>query len=110
MKREIIEGQSFGEWEVISYAGCRGNKKTYYNCRCRGCGEIYQVRKDKMKSRREHQVFSVQQKKSKDRPMVRLCKRADDPSVMISRENWRVRLDLIRRFFIFKVLRINLCE
>lgn len=42
--------------------------------------------------------------------MVRLCKRADDPSVMISRENWRVRLDLIRRFFIFKVLRINLCE
>lgn len=101
MKREIIEGQSFGEWEVISYAGCRGNKKTYYNCRCRGCGEIYQVRKDKMKSGESTRCFQCA-KKSKDRPMVRLCKRADHPSVMISRENWRVRLDLIRQFFILK--------
>ena len=62
MKREIIEGQSFGEWEVISYAGCRGNKKSYYNCRCRGCGEIYQVRKDKMKSGESTRCFQCAKK------------------------------------------------
>ena len=65
-----------------------------------GDAERY-IKSEKIRSKAERapDVFSAQ-KKSKDRPTVRLCKRADDSSVMISRENWRVRLDLIRQFFI----------
>ena len=50
MKREMIEGQRFGKWEVLSYDGCYEHKKSYYFCRCTGCGEIYRVRADKMKA------------------------------------------------------------
>ena len=33
MKREIMEGRSFGKWEVLSYDGCYDHKKSFYLCR-----------------------------------------------------------------------------
>jgi len=50
MQRECLEGQIFGKWQVISYEGCPDQKKSYYNCRCMGCGKILRVRSDKMKA------------------------------------------------------------
>ena len=62
MKREAIEGQTFGSWKVLSYDGCYNHKKSYYFCLCTKCGEVYKVRADKMKAGKSTQRVSCAKK------------------------------------------------
>ncbi|MEE0515235.1 MAG: hypothetical protein UC961_06230 [Emergencia sp.] len=48
MKRVPLEGKTFGKWKVLSYEGCVGGKKSFYQCRCMGCGQIYSIRADRL--------------------------------------------------------------
>ena len=48
MKRIPLEGQTFGKWLVLEYIGCFNGKKSYYLCRCEGCGQEYQIRADRL--------------------------------------------------------------
>lgn len=47
MKRLPLEGRLIGSWEVLSYIGSF-KKKSFYQCRCRKCGQIKPVRADKL--------------------------------------------------------------
>ena len=58
MKREIMEGRSFGNWEVLRYDGCYDRKKSYYICKCKKCGTVHRVRADKLKSGGTSQCLS----------------------------------------------------
>lgn len=62
MKREAIEGQTFGSWKVLSYDGCYNHKKSYYFCLCTKCGEVYRVRADKMKAGKSTQCVGCAKK------------------------------------------------
>ena len=65
MKREIMEGRSFGKWEVLSYDGCYAHKKSFYLCRCGGCGEIHRVRADRLKAGKSTQCFNCARRQNR---------------------------------------------
>ena len=48
MRRIPLEGQTFGKWLVLEYIGCFNGKKSYYLCRCEGCGQEYKIRADRL--------------------------------------------------------------
>lgn len=60
MKRLPLEGQLIGDWEILSYIGSF-NKKSFYQCRCRKCGQIKPVRADKLVAGRSKQCVECSQ-------------------------------------------------
>lgn len=67
MKREIMEGRSFGKWEVLSYDGCYDHKKSFYLCRCGGCGEIHRVRADRLKAGKSTSALTAPEDRTEKR-------------------------------------------
>lgn len=61
-KRQPLEGRLIGKWQILDYIGCDG-KKSWYKCKCTGCGSICSVRGDKLISGRSTQCFTCSSKK-----------------------------------------------
>lgn len=60
MKRLPLEGRLIGNWEILSYIGSF-NKKSFYQCRCKKCGQIKPVRADKLVAGRSKQCAECRQ-------------------------------------------------
>lgn len=60
MKRLPLEGQQIGNWEILSYIGSF-NKKSFYQCRCKKCGQIKPVRADKLVAGKSKQCVACSQ-------------------------------------------------
>lgn len=47
MKRNVLEGKLIYNWLVLAYAG-NWQHKSYYQCKCLDCGNVYLRRADKL--------------------------------------------------------------
>lgn len=46
-----LKGKTFGYWQVLEFAGTRGNHTdAYWKCRCKLCDRIFEVRSDRLQS------------------------------------------------------------
>ena len=65
MRRIPLEGQTFGKWQVVDYIGCFHHKKSYYLCKCQGCGQEHQIRADRLTSGQSTQCLACKYKAMK---------------------------------------------